>query len=154
MPSFKYGARQFQIEGLRQNSASTAASEVLGAWQYLPAVAAIQLIDGAAEGIKSATLTFMSSVAQANSTAAGGAVIVAATQFNSLAVSVNSATLYSQVAASQAAMLPIDVTARLSGWVLSPGDFIQVGLNSSTVGIPASFPRLVLSGTIDTVTAS
>lgn len=153
MPSFKFGARQFQVGGLRQNSASTAASEVLDAWQYLPAVAAISVIDGAAEGIKSATLTFMASVAQANSTAAGGSVIVAATQFSSLAASVTSATLYNQAVASQAALLPIDVTSKLSGWVLSPGDFIQVGLNTNTVGIPASFPRLILSGTIDTVTA-
>lgn len=154
MPSFKYGARQFAVEGLRQNSASTAASEVLGAWQYLPAVAAMSVIDAASESIKSATLTFMSSVAQANSTAAGGSVIVAATQFSSLAASVTSATLYNQAVASQAAMLPIDVSAKLNGWVFSPGDFVQVGLNSNTVGIPASFPRLILSGTIDTVTSS
>lgn len=153
MPSYKYGGRQFQIDGLRQNSASTAASEVLGFWDYLPAVAAQQAIDTNLEAVKSATLRFVTSVAQANSTAAGGAVIVAATQINSLGNSVNSATLYSQVAASQAAMVPIDISSKMSGWVLSPGDCIQLGLNSSTVGIPASFPRLVLSGTIDSITS-
>ncbi len=134
-------------------TASTTANLVLQAFEYLPAVAANQMVDGAAEGIKSATLMFVTSVAQANSTAAGGSVIIAATQFNSLAVSVTSATLYNQAVASQAAMLPIDVTSKLNGWVLSPGDSIALGLNTNTVGIPASFPGLVLSGTIDTVTA-
>jgi hypothetical protein len=153
MPSFKYGARQFQVVGNRQNSASTTANEVLGAWEYLPAVAAQQGIDSALESIKSATLMFVTSVAQANSTAAGGSVIVAASQYNSAGASLNSATLYNQAVASQAALVPIDVTARLSGWSLSPGDTIVVGLNTNTVGIPASFSKLVLSGTIDTATA-
>lgn len=153
MPSYKYGGRQFQISG-NPATASTTANLVLQAWEYLPAVSAQQAVDGAAEGIKSATLLFVTSVAQANSTAAGGSVIVAATQYNSAGASQNSATLYSQAAASQAAVVPIDVTARLSGWVLTPGDTIVLGLNTNTVGIPASFPGLILSGTIDTVTAA
>jgi hypothetical protein len=154
VPSFNYGARQFAISA-NLATASTAANSTVGMYQYKPAMDGSKYgtIDFAGEQIKQATLVFLASVAQANSTAAGGAVIVAASQFNSLGNSKNSATLYSQVAGSQAALTPIDVTSALSGWVLSPGDQVVLYVNSSTVGIPASFPTLVLSGTIDTVTA-
>jgi len=111
-------------------------------------------IDFAGETIKQATLLFLASVAQANSTAAGGSVLVAASQFNSAGSSVASATLYSQAAASQAALTPIDVSTKLNTWNLSPGDIVVLYVNSNTVGIPASFPTLVLSGTIDSVTSS
>jgi hypothetical protein len=124
-------------------------------WQYMPAMdgAKYGTIDFASEQIKQATLVFLASVAQANSTAAGGSVIVAASQFNSLGNSVASAALYNQTVASQAALVPIDVSTKLSTWTLSPGDQIVLFVNSNTVGIPASFPTLVLSGTIDAVTA-
>jgi hypothetical protein len=154
VPSFNYGARQFQISA-NLATASTAANSTVGAWQYKPAMDGSKYgtIDFAGEQIKQATLIFLASVAQANSTAAGGSVLVAASQFNSLGNSVASVTLYSQVAASQAALVPIDVSTKLSTWNLSPGDQIVLYVNSNTVGIPASFPTLVLSGTIDTVTA-
>jgi hypothetical protein len=152
MPSFKYGARQFQIQG-QFFPASTAVSVMLGAWQYLPAVAAIGTIDAAAEGIKSATLTFATSVAQANSTAAGGSVIIAASQYNSAGATVATAALYNQAAGSQAGLVPIDVTALLP-WTFSAGDIVRLGAMTNTVGIPAAFSACVLSATIDTVTAA
>lgn len=154
MPSFQYGARQFSISA-NLATASTAANSTVGAWQYKPAMGPDKYgtIDFAGEQIKQATLMFLASVAQANSTAAGGSVLVAASQFNSLGNSKNSATLYSQAAASQAALLPIDVTSALSGWAWAPGDTLALYVNSNTVGIPASFPTLVLSGTIDTATS-
>lgn len=151
MPSYKYGGRQFSIQGA-PFSASTTVNVALGAWEYLPAAAAQGVIDGAAESIKAATLIFATSVAQANSTAAGGSVIIAATQYNSLAASQNSATLYNQAVASQAAALPIDVSTKMP-WVLSPGDTIVLYCNTNTVGIPANFSGVVLSASIDTVTA-
>jgi hypothetical protein len=136
-------------------AASTAANLTVGGFQYMPAMdgAKYGTIDFAAEQIKQATLILGNSVAQANSTAAGGAAIVVAAQFNSLGNSVATVALYSQVAASQAALTPIDVSTKLSTWALSPGDQVVLVINSSTVGIPASFPSLVLSGTIDAVTA-
>jgi phosphoribosylamine-glycine ligase len=154
MPSFKYGARQFQISA-NLATASTAANSTVGEYQYMPAMdgAKYGTIDFASEQVKQATLVFLASVAQANSTAAGGSVLVAASQFNSLGASQNSATLYNQAVASQAAFVPIDVSTKLSTWTLSPGDQIVLFVNSNTVGIPASFPTLVLSGTIDAVTA-
>lgn len=153
MPSFNYGARQFQISA-NLATASTAANSTVGAWQYKPAMDGSKYgtIDFASEQIKQATLVFCASVAQANSTAAGGSVLVAASQFNSLGASQNSATLYNQAVASQSNFVPIDVSAAMN-WTLSPGDMIVLYVNSHTVGIPASFPTLVLSGTIDTVTA-
>ncbi len=152
MPSFKYGARQFSITA-NLATASTAANSTVGAWQYQPAALAAGMVDFAQEQIRSATLIFCASVAQANSTAAGGSVLVAASQFNSGGSSVASVTLYSQVVASQAALTPIDVSSKLSTWNLSPGDQIVLYVNSNTVGIPASFPTLVLSGTIDSIGA-
>jgi hypothetical protein len=154
MPSFNYGARQFSISA-NLATASTAANSTVGMYQYKPAMDGSKYgtIDFASEQIKQATLVFLASVAQANSTAAGGSVLIAASQFNSKGSSVASATLYNQAVASQAALTPIDVSAALSGWVLSPGDQIALYVNSNTVGIPASLPGLVLSGTIDTVTA-
>jgi hypothetical protein len=154
VPSFQYGARQFQISA-NLATASTAANSTVGMYQYKPAMDGSKYgtLDFASEQIKQATLVFLASVAQANSTAAGGAVLVAASQFNSKGSSVASATLYNQSVASQAALTPIDVTSALSGWVLSPGDQVVLYVNSNTVGIPASFPTLVLSGTIDNVTA-
>jgi hypothetical protein len=124
-------------------------------YQYKPAMDGSKYgtLDFASEQIKQATLVFLASVAQANSTAVGGSVLVAASQFNSKGSSVASATLYNQSVASQAALTPIDVTSALNGWVLSPGDQVVLYVNSNTVGIPASFPTLVLSGTIDNVTA-
>ena len=80
--------------------------------------------------------------------------MVNALQVNSAASQIASVQLYSQVAASQAALTPIDVSTKLNTWNLSPGDQIVVQVASSTVGIPASFPTLVLSGTIDSVTSS
>lgn len=153
MPSFNYGARQFQISA-NLATASTAANSTVGLYQYKPAMDGSKYgtIDFASEQIKQATLIFCASVAQANSTAAGGSVLVAATQINSLGNSVASATLYNQAVASQAANVPIDVSS-LMNWTLSPGDQVELFVNSHTVGIPASFPTLVLSGTIDTVTA-
>jgi hypothetical protein len=44
MPSYKYGARQFQISG-NPATASTTANLVLQAYEYLPAVAANQMVD-------------------------------------------------------------------------------------------------------------
>jgi hypothetical protein len=154
MPSFQYGARQFQISA-NLATASTAANSTVGMYQYKPAMDGSKYgtLDFASEQIKQATLVFLASVAQANSTAAGGSVLVAASQFNSKGSSVASATLYNQSVASQAALTPIDVTSALNGWVLSPGDQVVLYVNSNTVGIPASFPTLVLSGTIDNVTA-
>ncbi len=154
MPSFQYGARQFQISA-NLATASTAANSTVGMYQYKPAMDGSKYgtLDFASEQIKQATLVFLASVAQANSTAAGGSVLVAASQFNSKGSSVASATLYNQSVASQAALTPIDVTSALSGWVLSPGDQVVLYVNSNTVAIPASFPTLVLSGTIDNVTA-
>jgi hypothetical protein len=110
-------------------------------------------IDFAAEQIKQATLIFMANVASAASTAAGGSVIVAASQFNSLGNSKASAALFNQALGSQAAFVPIDVSTLLSTWALSPGDSVVLFVNSNTVGIPASFPGLVLSATIDATTA-
>jgi hypothetical protein len=156
VPSFKYGARQFQIQAITNQTASTTGPNITyPAFQYLPAMdgAKYGTIDFAGEQIKQATLIFGASVAQANSTAAGGSVIVAASQFNSLGNSKNSANLFVQTVASQAAMLPIDVSTLLSTWALSPGDSIVLVVNTNTVGVPASFPNLVLSGTIDAVTA-
>lgn len=156
MPSFQYGARQFQISA-NLATASTAANSTVGAFQYKPALTGTGgygTIDFAQETIKQATLIFCASIAQANSTAAGGSVIVAASQFNSLGNSVASASLYNQTVASQAALLPIDVSTKLNTWNLSPGDQVVLCVNSNTVGIPASFPTLVLSGTIDNVTSS
>lgn len=151
MPSYKYGGRQFQIQG-QFFPASTAVSVMLGAYQYLPAVSANQMIDGAAEGIKSATLTFATSVAQANSTAAGGSVIIAATQYNSAGATVATAALYNQASASQAGLVPIDVSS-LMPWTFTAGDIIRLGAMTNTVGIPAAFASCVLSATIDNVTA-
>ncbi len=156
MPSFNYGARQFQISA-NLATASTAASSTVGMYQYKPAISgsgSYGTIDFASEQIKQATLVFLASVAQANSTAAGGAVMVAASQFNSLGNSVASVNLWNQTVASQAAMLPVDVSSKLSTWTLSPGDQVVLYVNSNSVGIPASFPTLVLSGTIDTITSS
>lgn len=153
MPSYKYGGRQFQIAA-NLATASTAANSTVGAFEYLPAAAAQGVVDMAQETVKAATLMFMASLASSASTAAGGSVIVAATQFNSLGNSVNSATLYNQSVNSQAALTPIDVSAKLNTWNLSNGDTIALMVNSNTVGIPASFPGLVLSGTIDVVTGS
>lgn len=152
MPSYKYGGRQFQIQG-QFFPASTAANVALGAWEYLPAVAANQMVDAAAETIKSATLVFATSVAQANSTAAGGSAVIQAIQFNSAGASVASVQLYSQVAGSQAAMVPIDVSSLLNTWVLAAGDSVRLLAATSTVAIPAGFSACVLSGTIDTITA-
>jgi hypothetical protein len=154
VPSFQYGARQFQISA-NLATASTAANSTVGMYQYKPAMDGSKYgtLDFASEQIKQATLVFLASVAQANSTAAGGSVLVAASQFNSKGSSVASATLYNQSVASQAALTPIDVTSALNGWVLSPGDQVVLYVNSNTVGIPASFPTIVLSGTIDNVTA-
>jgi len=153
MPSFNYGARQFSISA-NLATASTAANSAVGLFQYKPAMDGSKYgtIDFASEQIKQATLIFLASVAQANSTAAGGSVFVAASQFDSAGNSKNSANLYNQASASQAANVPIDVSS-LMNWTLSPGDQVELFVNSHTVGIPASFPTLVLSGTIDTVTA-
>jgi len=155
VPSFNYGARQFSISA-NFATASTAANSTVGLYQYKPAMgpASYGTIDFAGETIKQATLIFAASVAQANSTAAGGAAVVNALQINSAASQIASVQLYSQVAASQAALTPIDVSTKLNTWNLSPGDQIVVQVASSTVGIPASFPTLVLSGTIDSVTSS
>src|SRR5438309_1384774 len=111
MPSFKYGARQFQI-GANLATASTAANSTVGMYQYMPGMdgAKYGTIDFASEQIKQATLVFLASVASAASTAAGGSVLIAASQFNSLGNSVASATLFNQAAGSQAALLPIDVS--------------------------------------------
>jgi hypothetical protein len=152
MPSFNYGARQFQVQGQFMN-ASTAANVVLGAWQYKPAMTGTSYgtIDFASEQIKQATVSFPTSIASAASTAAGGSVILAATQYNSSFSSVNSATFYNQAAGSQAQAV-VDVSTKMQ-WTLSPGDIIVFYANSNTVGVPAGFPAVILSGTIDTVTA-
>jgi hypothetical protein len=153
VPSFKYGARQFQIQA-NLATASTAANSTVMGMQYMPAMdgAKYGTIDFASEQIKQATLVFMANVSSAASTAAGGSVLVAASQFNSKGSSVASANLFNQALGSQAAFVPIDVST-LMNWTLSPGDQVVLFINSNTVGIPASFPGLVLSGTIDTVTA-
>ena len=148
MPTYKYGGRQFQISA-NLATASTAANSTVGAFEYLPAAAAQGVVDFAGETIRAATLLFVASLASSASTAAGGSVLVAASQFNSLGNSVASATLYDQSLGSQAALTPIDVSSKLNTWSLSPGDSIVLLVNSHTVGIPASFPSLVLSGTID-----
>jgi hypothetical protein len=157
MPSFKYGARQFAIQGV-VFTASTTSNSTVGAFQYQPALTgtgSYGTVDFAQETIKQATLMFVgNSVAQANSTAAGGSVIVAASQYNSLGNSKASANLYNQTIASQAQFVPIDVSTLMNTWNLSPGDTIVLVINTNTVGIPASFPNLVLSGTIDAVTSS
>jgi len=152
MPTYKYGGRQFQISA-NLATASTAANSTVGAFEYLPAAAAQGVIDFAGETIRAATLLFAASVASAASTAAGGSVLIAATQFNSGGSSVASATLFDQSLGSQAALTPIDVSSKLNTWSLAPGDTIALMVNSHTVGIPASFPSLVLSGTIDNVGA-
>ena len=157
MPSFKYGARQFQIQGVATQTASTTGpSQTLGLYQYIPAISgqgSYGTIDFAGETIKQATLIFVSSLASAASTAAGGSLVVAASQFNSLGNSVASVNLYVQALASQAALTPLDVSTKLNTWNLSPGDQVVLVLNTNTVGFPASMPNLVLSGTIDAVTA-
>ena len=156
MPSFKYGARQFQIQG-QFATASTAANSTIQGFQYQPALTgtgSYGTIDFAQEVIKQATLIFMASVASAASTAAGGSVIIAASQFNSLGNSKNSANLFNQALGSQAAFVPIDVSTLMNTWNLAPGDSIVLFANTNTVGIPASFPSLVLSATIDAVTSS
>jgi len=156
MPSFKYGARQFSVFA-NLATASTAANSTVGVFQYMPAMigtGGYGTVDFAQETIKQATLIFVNSVASAASTAAGGSVQVAASQFNSGGSSVASAVLYDQSLASQAALTPIDVSTKLNTWNLSPGDQVVLYVNSHTVGIPASFPTLVLSGTIDAVTSS
>src|SRR5438105_2072291 len=150
MPSFNYGARQFSISA-NLATASTAANSTVGAWQYKPAMDGSKYgtIDFASEQIKQATLIFLANVSSAASTAAGGSVLVAASQFNSSGSSVASATLFNQAAGSQAALVPIDVSTKLSTWTLSPGDQVVLYVNSNTVGIPASFPTLVLRGRAD-----
>jgi hypothetical protein len=148
--SAKYGIRQFQIQGQALN-ASTAGNTPLGAWQYLPALTTYQAIDFHSEQIKTATLVYPASIATAASTLAGGSVIIAASQFSSLAASVNSATFYNQAAASQAAGV-VDVST-LMKWTLSPGDYIVLYANTNTVGVPANLGPIILSGTIDSVTA-
>jgi hypothetical protein len=156
MPSFNYGARQFSISA-NLATASTAANSTVGAFHYKPELTgtgSYGTVDFGQEVIKQASLIFCASVAQANSTAAGGSVLVAASQFDSAGNSKNSANLYNQAAASQAAFSPIDVSTLLNTWNLSPGDQVALYVNSHTVGIPASFPTLVLSGTIDSVTSS
>ena len=150
MGSAKYGLRQFQIQGQFLN-ASTTANTPLGAWQYLPALTTYQAIDFHSEQIKTATLLFPVSMATAASTAAGGSVIFAATQYSSLASSVNSATFYNQAAASQAAGV-VDVSTKMQ-WTLSPGDYIVLFANTNTIGVPANGGGIILSGTIDSVTA-
>ena len=153
MPSFNYGARQFSITGVFA-TASTAANSTVAAFQYKPAMSgtgSYGTIDFASEQIKQATLIFMANVASAATT--GASLVIAASQFNSSGSSVASVNLYDQSLASQAAFVPIDVSTKLNTWTLSPGDQIVLFANSHTVGIPASFPTLVLSGTIDTVTA-
>ena len=157
MPNFKYGARQFQIQGvITQTASTTGPSSTLGGFQYQPAMgpASYGTIDFAQEQIKQATLLFVASMAQANSTAAGGSLVVAASQFNSLGNSVASVNLYSQAVTSVAALTPLDVSTKLSTWNLSPGDAIYLILNTNTVGFPASVPQIVLSATIDAVTSS
>jgi hypothetical protein len=153
VPSFNYGARQFSISA-NLAAASTAANSTVGLWQYKPAMDGSKYgtIDFASEQIKQATLVFLANVSSAASTAAGGSVLVAASQFNSKGSSVASANLFNQALGSQAAFVPIDVSS-LINWTLSPGDQVVLFINTNTVGIPASFPTLVLSGTIDTVTA-
>jgi hypothetical protein len=155
VPSFKYGARQFQIEG-NFAAASTTSNSTINGFQYQPAMgpAGYGTVDFAQEVIKQATLIFMANVASAASTAAGGSVIIAASQFNSGGSSKNSANLFNQALGSQAAFVPIDVSTLLNTWNLSPGDSIILFANTNTVGIPASFPGLVLSATIDSVTSS
>lgn len=143
MPSFKYGARTFTVSS-GPMSASTAASLPLEGWTYLPSVSDVGTFDKAAEIILSGALTLLQNVASAASTAAGGSVIVAATQYNSLGNSVNSTSLFNQALGSQAADVPIDTTL-LHKWTLSPGDLLVLGLNSNTVGIPANFPGIVWS---------
>lgn len=157
MPSFKYGARQFSIPANFPNTASTAANSTVGVFQYMPALTgtgSYGTVDFGQEVIKQATLIFVSSLASSASTAAGGSVQVAATQYNSGGSSVNSVVLYDQSLASVAALTPLDVSTKLNTWNLSPGDQIVLLVNSHTVGIPATFPNLVLSGTIDAVTSS
>src|SRR5690348_14220678 len=100
MPSYKYGGRQFQISA-NLATASTAANSTVGAFEYLPAVSAQQMVDAAGETIKAATLIFLTSLASSASTAAGGSVQVVASQFNSSGSSVASALLYDQSLASQ-----------------------------------------------------
>jgi hypothetical protein len=158
VPSFKFGARQFQIQAVvTQTASTTGPNSTMGAFQYLPGMSgagSYGTIDFAAEQIKQATLLFVASLAQANSTAAGGSMIVAASQFNSLGNSVASVNLYSQAVTSVAALTPLDVSTKLNTWSLSPGDSIYLILNTNTVGFPASLPNIILSGTIDAVTSS
>lgn len=157
MPSFKYGARQFQIQGVvTQTASTTGPSSTLGGFQYQPAMgpAGMGTIDFAQETIKQATLLFVASLASAASTAAGGSIVVAASQFNSLGNSVASVNLYSQALASVAALTPLDVSTKLNTWNLSPGDSVYMILNTNTVGFPASLPQIILSATIDAVTSS
>lgn len=149
MPSYKYGARTFFIS-VPQQLSSTAASVVLGQFQYIPGSQA-GLSDFAPENIKAATLVFGGNISSAATTAAGGSMIIAATQYNSAGASQNSAALYTQSAASQAAHVPIDVSS-LVNWTLSPGDTVVLGANSNTVGVP-TFSSVVFSATVDTVTA-
>lgn len=155
MPSFNYGARQFSITIGPFATASTAANSTVAAFQYKPALTgtgSYGTVDFAQETIKQATLIFMASVASAATT--GASLIIAASQFNSGGSSVASVTLYDQSLASQTSLVPLDVSTKLNTWNLSPGDQIVIFANSHTVGLPASFPTLVLSGTIDTVTSS
>jgi hypothetical protein len=158
VPSFKYGARQFQVQGvITQTASTTGPSMTLGGFQYQPGMSgagAYGTIDFAAEQIKQATLLFVASLAQANSTAAGGSLVVAASQFNSLGNSVASVNLYSQAVTSVAALTPLDVSTKLNTWSLSPGDSVYLILNTNTVGFPASMPNLILSATIDATTSS
>lgn len=151
MGSPKNMMRQWQIQG-QPMAASTTANTPLGAWQYLPALTTYQAIDFHSEQIKTATLLFPVSIASAASTAAGGSLILAATQYSSLAASVNSATFYNQAAGSQAAGV-VDVTTKMQ-WTLSPGDYIVLWANTNTVGLPASSTGIILSGTVDSVTAA
>src|SRR5690242_16908250 len=154
MPSFNYGARQFQIQGA-PFLASTAANVPLGVFQYKPALSGTGnygTVDFAQEQIKQATLVFPASIASAASTAAGGSVILAATQFNSGGSSQNSATFYNQANASQASGV-VDISTKMN-WNLNPGDYIVFFANSNTVGVPSGFPAVVLSGTIDTTTST
>jgi hypothetical protein len=154
MPSFQYGARQFDLH-ITFQAASTAANVPGDAWHYKPAMnptLPYGTLDFAQEQIKQATLIFPTSIASVASTAAGGSVILAATQYNYSGATQNSATFYNQAAASQASGA-VDVSTKMN-WNLNPGDYIIFWCNSNTVAVPAAFPTVILSGTIDTVTST
>lgn len=147
MPSYKYGARTFTIEGAQATS-QAATTVNLGGWIYMPAATDAAATDKMQEYIIAGALVFMGSVATAASTLAAGANQYILYQYNSGGNSVNSAVLFNQVASSAAALATIDTTS-LHKWALSTGDVLYMYAVANTAA-NAAMPGVLWSGTVGT----